>query len=40
MTWCEMIGTMVAHDVFMSTGDTAAATRAGRAAQISCMLGL
>jgi hypothetical protein len=36
MTFCQIVGTMAAHDVFYEDWDTNAATQAGFAAQLSC----
>ena len=38
-TFCQLLGTIAANNVFVATGDMNAATNAGIAAQISCILG-
>ena len=39
LTFCELVGLIVANDYFIETGDAAGATRAGRGAQYACMAG-
>lgn len=38
LTFCEIMGTIAAHDVFIATGNTNAATQAGLTAQLTCIL--
>ena len=38
LTFCQIIGTLAANDVFIATGNTNAATQAGITAQLNCIL--
>jgi hypothetical protein len=39
LTFCQIVGIQAANQVFMTTGDTQAADRAGFVAQLSCQFG-